>query len=566
MCSTLSELNFILDGLDPVKIERICKTLDEAVTRLQSFQYDFHSDTMHSREEPLHAQSWVLGSLCGLAMLIGNHPQAAKQAFERSSSLALLVGDDQTEKLVGDFIKIALSQSDLSLSFQELNVEAKNEKVFSVFSPAIDNVSSKTTEDGIPPRVYAQALLHRSLMFADGLAINASVIANSTVFVNEVLFQGAEVNKIDDVYLQHIILSLPDVLKNKPKKLTEYLSTRDLKFIHEHVNPAHITFLDNYFDEPEHQHQILYYNQDNLMQSYATHLRCQVDADHRSATVQHLVNQWTSTSEGDFTQHDRHDDVVAAAEDLTKSLSLLLELMEETGSLPTRSALYRFADLFDETSDDPRKVVKDLIPDIKDSDYHTLVEAYHRIVGRPWLYGPLCHELIDVPYQANILLSLLTSRHENSYVFLEDSQPDSWMFTTGIRNSMTKSTLRMTPPASGVEQHLSAVLLSQVSKEDLLETRKQLTTVRAKASEGGVLSKEDLNVAHKLIEACSSGPRKFPDVDITSLVELNEDVKIAARQLLKHCTFIVRKGGALDPMYGEGAITVPGLFTLTIDQ
>lgn len=566
MCSTLSKVNFDLTGLDSASIEQVCKILDQVSTKLQAFQYDFHSKDLRSREEPLHAQSWVLSSLCGLAMLFGNHPQAAKLAFERSSSLALLVGDDQTQKLIGRFMTAALSQPDLSLFFQKLNVNTENDKTFFTFSPAIDNVTSRTTEAGLPPKAYARALLHRSILFADGLAVNASVIANSSVFVNEVLFQGAEVNNVDEVYLQHILLALPDILKDKPNKLTEYLLTRDKKFIREHVNPEHIAFLDRYFDQPEHLHQILYYNQDILMQSYANHLRCQVDAEHRLETVKHLVSQWTSGSEGDASQQDRLDDVQAAAEDLTKSLSQLLELMKGTGSLPTRSALYKFADLFDEASDDPGEVIKELIPGIQDTDCQKLVQACNRIVSRPWLYGPLCHELIDVPYQANLTLSFLTSRQENTYVFLEDSQPGSWNFTTAIRNSMTKATLSMVAQSSGVESNLSAVLLSQLPRDDLLQTRKKLTQVRAKAAKGEILSKEDLDIAQRLLDTCSSGPRKFPDVSITSLVELDDDVKAAARELLKQCIFIVRKGGALDPMYGEGAITIPSLFTLKIDQ
>jgi hypothetical protein len=427
----------------------------------------------------------------------------------------------------------------------------------------MDNVNSKMNRYGVPPQNYMRALLHRSILFADGMVVPPSIIANSTVFVDEVLFQG-EHDSLSELYAHHLYPALPSELRDGPQKLRRFLDTRPKNFIYESVDSDHIEQLDRYFDDPAHAHQILYFEEPVLGCNYGKYIRTAVDPSQREATVKHLVDLWAHIdAQGHWghTDHERSTAATRAAHDLCESLFLLCGMLPEA---IRRSPLYKFADLFDEASD-RESILAFLMPDATEASKTQLLEARDRIIEKPWLYNPFCHELFDAPYRASLTFDYASRANVETVLFLEEDEVPSWKFMASVCHSNAFATNVVTVPVTTDSHNFSSLLMSQMSPTLLHKARKELEKFRAKiASEAPVLE-DDVAGMKAIMAAFESRSLALPEVEIRQLVDLDEEIKDKARQLLTHCVFLVRKGPPLDPMYEEAQISLPGLLAVRHD-
>ena len=120
-----------------------------------------------------HAQSWVLSCLGGLLLLCSGHNQAALRALDIASSTAWIVGDFDTHVLIEKSIPSLIPAGPTASSDTDTGdlVEVGKLSTCVAFISELDNVNAKINRFGIPPGHYTRALLSRSILFADGVAV-----------------------------------------------------------------------------------------------------------------------------------------------------------------------------------------------------------------------------------------------------------------------------------------------------------------------------------------------------------------------------------------------------------
>lgn len=555
----------ILNGY-PSSLEtrkNICRSLNSGLKKLASHHTDLQSAALLRDPPRIHAQAWVVSALAGLAALCGGELETAMRAFEIANGSALVVGSYENSRLIeGVIAAIHRMKHFSSVTPHKGSKRPDGVRRFMAFSPAMDNVNSKMNRSGVPPQYYIRAILHRSILFADGMAVPANIISNSTVFVDEILFQG-EIDQLNETYVQHVFPILPLSLKNSLRKLQDYRDSRRSGYILEPINESHLSRLDNYFNDAAHMHQVTYYDEGKVSLDYGRYSRMQVEPSHRETTVQHLIRLWNHIeARGKWDIEHEDIDRSSAAQDVARDLAhSLFHLSNHLPEAIYRSSLYRFADLFDEASD-RQSFMKDLTDDTSEEAKTELAVARDRIIGIPWLYGPFCHELFDTPYRTTLAFDYALRSDKDTFIFLEEDEVPSWEFASAIQYSSESHTLSLTStPITGNPKY-SSLLLSQVPEATLLKTREDLGPIRAKLFSGSTISGEDVDMMKSLTTTFQSRSSVLPEVDIKELVDLDPPTKEAAKRLLAQCIFLVRKGPPLDPMYEEAQMTLPGLFAL----
>lgn len=565
--------------MSPESSQDICSRLTQSLKELGSHHLKLEEAALLQDPPRPHAQTWVLSALSGLAMLCAGNVEESTRALEISSGVAWLVGNFESHGLIETLLS-ALLQNQHNTPTESIhhynpgpengNGNRNGNARCVAFSPAMDNVNSKMNRFGIPPENYMRALLHRSILFADGMVVAPNIITNSTVFVDEILFQG-ERDQLHEVYIRHVFPVLPATLKEGPRKLQRCRETRAKLYIFESVNEQHILELDRYFDDPANSHQILYYDEPTLSRAYGKYLRAEVDPVHRETTIEHLVQLWDHIEAHGHWDADHEDTTDRSslakevAEDLTDSLFSLSKHLPEA---VFRSPLYKFADLFDEASDRD-SIVQFLTKDTANDAKVKLLKARDRITERPWLYGPFCHELFDAPYRATLTFDYASrAEEEETLIFLEEDEMPSWKFMSSVCRQSNDHDLRTKDfstftIASGRSHKCSSLLLSQMPRATLLKTRNELTSIRSKIFQGTVVSDADVAKIKCVMASFESRSLVLPDVEIREIVvDLDAPIKEAAIKLLTQCVFLVRKGLPLEPMYKEAQVTLPGLLAL----
>ncbi len=540
---------------------QICKELDHHLVDLRTVSKDLETAAFLNEPPQLHAQTWVLSALSGLVMLLAGHPDQARTAFETSSGVAWVVGDYESYGLLENILRVMLRHESRSSEGQGIVREpAIHTKRLLAFRPSMDNVNSKMNRFGVPPQNYMRAILHRSLLFADGMAVPANTISNSTVFVEEVLFQG-ERDQINTTYMRHVFPILPLSLKNSRRKLQSYRDTRREGYIFESIHEGHIAQLDDYFSNPENEDQIIYYDEDSVSMDYGKYLRMLLDPRHRDVTVKHLVQLWDRLdASGTHQDMARSSAAEQAALDLVASLSQLAQFLPEA---IFRSPLYKFADLFDEASD--RASIESFLTTLKVTRKEArdeLLSARDRIIEKPWLYGPFCHELFDSPYTANLVFDYASRTESETLIFLEQEEYPSWEFMSTVCQLTDASTRVATSAASQASHKYSSLLLSQATEETLLNARGDLASLRKKILTNSKLSENDIAQMKSVMTWFESRSLVLPKAQVNQIVNLEPAILEAAKRLLTRCVFIVRKGQPLPPMYVEAQVTFPGLLAL----
>ena len=174
-----------------------CGQMDSILTNLNAQHVTLQSATEVDGNRP-HAQSWVLSCLSGLILLCSDQAQAALRAFDISSTTAWMVGDFETHELIRD--AIPKDTGDL-VGIEKLST-------YIAFISELDNVNAKINRFGIPPEHYVRALLNRSILFTDGLAVPPNILTDSSVFINKILFQN-DPQEYNSQLLQHLFPLLP---------------------------------------------------------------------------------------------------------------------------------------------------------------------------------------------------------------------------------------------------------------------------------------------------------------------------------------------------------------------
>ncbi|OAP65496.1 hypothetical protein AYL99_01468 [Fonsecaea erecta] len=566
-CSAVREtLSHILEdeGLLSLGAKRkFCGTLNEGLKELISHHGRLEEAALLHMPPRHHAQTWVVSALSGLALLCGGKVEEAARALRISSGVAWVVGNYESRHLIEDVLAAILRQRPASTKPRLANTMARQPSAKCVaFSPSLDNVNAKMNRFGVPPENYMRALMHRSILFADGMVVPPNTITNSTVFVDEILFQG-ERNQLDEVYIRHVFPILSASLKDGPRKLQRCRETRAKLYIFEPVNEDHIAQMDDYFDDPANAHQILYYDEPTLSRDYGRYFRAEVDPGHREDTIEHLVQLWNHIEAGGHwdvgDNCDKRSSIAKeAAEDLSNSLHLLSKHLPEA---VFRSPLYKFADLFDEASDRD-SVIQFLTKDTGEDAKVQLLKARDRIVEKPWLYGPFCHEIFDAPYRATMTFDYASRAENETLIFLEDDEVPSWQFMSSVAHAGDSQKTFSTSAVSAGSHKYSALLLSQMPRAALLDLRDELAPIRDKVFKGTELLADDVQKMKSAMRSFENRSLVLPEAEIKDIIHLDPRIKEPAQKLLSQCLFLVRKGHPLEPMYEEAQVTLPGLLAL----
>ncbi|KIW76491.1 hypothetical protein Z517_11237 [Fonsecaea pedrosoi CBS 271.37] len=566
-CSEVWEtLSHILRNGSPSVLEAkqgFCQRLNEGLKELQLHHVELEEAALLQVPPRHHAQTWVVSALSGLAMLCGGKMEEAARALRISSGIAWVVGNYESRHLIEDLLASILHERQASSGSRPTKASAMHRSAKCVaFSPSMDNVNSKMNRFGVPPENYMRALLHRSILFADGMVVPPNTITNSTVFVDEILFQG-ERDQLDEVYIRHVFPMLSAKLKDGPRKLQRCRETRAKLYIFESVSDDHIAQMDDYFDDPANAHQILYYDEPTLSRDYGRYLRTEVDPLHRDQTIEHLVQLWNHIEAGGHWDVD--DDYVErssiakqAAQDLSEALHLLSKHLPEA---VFRSPLYKFADLFDEASDRD-SVIQFLIKDTSEDAKRQLLKARDRITEKPWLYGPFCHEIFDAPYRATITFDYASHADNETLIFLEEDEVPSWQFMASVAHAGDSRKSFSTSAISSGSHKYSSLLLSQMPTAALVDMRDDLAPVREKIFNGEELRADDVQRMKLAMRSFETRSLVLPEVEIEDVIHLDGRIKELAQKLLSQCLFLVRKGLPLEPMYEEAQVTLPGLLAL----
>ncbi|OQV01042.1 SIR2-like domain-containing protein [Cladophialophora immunda] len=559
-------LSYILEDEGPFTLEAkqgFCNRLNEGLKELGLHHAKLEEAALLQVPARHHAQTWVVSALSGLAMLCGGKMEEAARALRISSGVAWVVGNYESRHLIEDVLAAILHQPAASTKPKPANTSGVQQSAKCVaFSPSLDNVNAKMNRFGVPPENYMRALLHRSILFADGMVVPPNTITNSTVFVDEILFQG-ERDQLDEVYMRHVFPILSAKLKDGPRKLQRCRETRAKLYIFEPVNEDHIAQMDDYFDDPANAHQILYYDEPTLSRDYGRYLRAEVDPLHREETIEHLVQLWNHIEAGghwdvDDNYVERSSIAKEAAQDLSDSLHLLSKHLPEA---VFRSPLYKFADLFDEASDRD-SVIQFLTKDTGEKAKLQLLKARDRIVEKPWLYGPFCHEIFDAPYRATLTFDYASRAENETLIFLEDDEVPSWQFMSSVAHVGDSQKSFSTCAISSGSHKYSSLLLSQMPAAALLDLRDELAPVREKIFHGVELSADDVQKMKSAMRSFENRSLVLPEVEIQDIIDVDQRIKGPAKKLLSQCLFLVRKGLPLEPMYEEAQVTLPGLLAL----
>ena len=513
-----------------------------------------------------HAQSWVLSCLGGLILLCCGQNEAAQRALDISSSTAWIVGDFETHVLIRDSIPILIPAGPPGPSDKDTGdlVQAEKPSTYVAFNSELDNVNSKMNRFGIPPGHYTRALLNRSILFTDGLTVSPNILTNSSVFVSEILFPNDR-QEYNNHILQHVYPLLPQSLRGHPEKLQTYIAKRQGNYIREPINEQHIKILDEYFEKAPNSDRVIYYDEERISEKYGTCIRKLVDPTHANLTVEHLVRMWRSVEKDSWwnlSQETREERATVARDSAQRLVEIIHEFVQCLPKAVYRSTLYRFADLFDEASD-PDSYLK-AIPNVTSETASTLESLRKEIINKPWVYGPFCKELFDVPYKTNIVFDLASRSESGTFVFLEPDALSSWELMAALSNDDTRPVYFKTLGDfdDDVNAQCSSLLLSQAAESVIVENRKRLAPIREKLASGSDLSKQDKMLVGSVMGKFTQSSLQLETSKAEKLAILTDEQRTCAKTLLNQCTFLVRSGKPLDRMYQESKLSVPGVVSL----
>lgn len=511
-----------------------------------------------STDQP-HAQSWVISALYGLLLFCGKQQQAAGEALSFAQNAAYLVGDLQPYFMIEDLMgKLGITRNSSQLPVPEHD----DTSPVIAFIPSLDNVSAKANLYGVPPALFLRALLHRAILFADKIAIPSNVLANSSVFLNEVLFGGRD--EANEFYLSFLHAVAPRPESYEQHILTDYRRkvTRRGHYILEKVSESQLEKLDTYFESFGVGNRFMFYSIASIADNYNKYLLRAV-SERKTFTRTYLMNHWKNAANREYSSVsgvESPDDEELAAEMADTIIHVVELFMQNLKDPVDRSKLYTLAGLKTAVVDDQEAILKYLKDGTDSRITDSLASGRQKILERPWISGPLCHELFDVPYRCNLLLHLTEhSTSASSIMFLEEYEMSSWTLMAGLLENTQAFQINGDAVSLG---QVSALLLGQASERDLSFSRDALAPVRGKLANNEPLDVETRELIAKELARFKMSSVDVEDKPINEIAALSDQSRELMQGFLRHCVFLVRKGEALDRMYEEPQFTLPGALRL----
>ena len=262
-------------------------------------------------------------------------------------------------------------------------------------------------------------------------------------------------------------------------------------------------------------------------------------------------------------QKIREDRATVARDCARQLVEIVRQFLQCLPKMVFRSTLYRFADLFDEASD-PEPYIKAL-PGVTPETASALMSSREKIIGEPWVYGPFCKELFDIPYKTNLVFDLASRSESGTFVFLEQEALSSWEFVAALSNDDAQPVCFNTCgnfDDDVVNAKCSSLLLSQAADSVIVENRKRLAPIREKLASGTDLSEQDKMLVRSVMGKFTQSALQIETSKAEKLATLTDEQRTCAKTLLNQCTFLVRSGQPLDRMYQESKLSVPGVVSL----
>ncbi|KAM0715007.1 hypothetical protein Q7P37_009472 [Cladosporium fusiforme] len=515
-----------------------------------------------------HAQDWVLSALYGVLLYCGEQQRAAKELLSYARNAAYLVGDLQSHQMIGGLIaSLPFSAQDSPASSSTPSPTKMQHTIDGpvlAFLPSLDNVSAKANQNGVPPGIFVRALMHRAMLFADRIAVNSNVFTNSAVFINEILFGGRE--ELNEFYLDFI---QPVIVSDNPSETSPILemhraSNSRLDYISENMSEAHMAQLDSYYLADRADSRFLFNRMTDLADNYIRWVRRAATSE-RLMTRNHLMEHWKSLDIYTHSPSARFLEVdEELATDMIDTVLKVVDLFTEHLNGPlTRSKLYSVAGLFVTIADDNEAIRKQMTDDTDKASIETLISGRQKLLERPWLSGPICHELFDVPYRYNPMFQqLISGESSTSIVFLEPHEVSSMVFMANLARQDVQLEIydgAVTAESCG---QASAILLAQASEDDITVCRRGLAPIRQRISEDTILDAETMQILVEQLGAFKREAADAEDSEIAMLATLDETARRNLLGFLEHCTFVLRKGEPLDRMYEQPEMTLPGVLKL----
>ncbi|KAF2469749.1 uncharacterized protein BDR25DRAFT_356007 [Lindgomyces ingoldianus] len=514
-----------------------------------------------------HAQSWVISALYGLLLFCGGQERAASEALSFAQNTAYLVGDlqasDMTKSLL-EKLNLRKAPSEYQLPKSKLEDTQRTSSVVA-FIPSLDNVSAKANQYGVPPALFLRGLLHRAILFADSIAIPPNVLTNSSVFINELLFSSKD--HLNTFYLNflHPVIPLSEGPGNEKTILSKYRTTVASNYISEKIAESQIQALDAHFESIGIDNSCIFYSSEEITGNYYKYLRRAV-LERQDSTKAYLLDRWRSLRSSRLdvfsdTIKTQDEDLAAAMVDtIIGTVNLFVQNLKDQ---LTRSKLYNLAGLFATVVDHHEAIDKPLKDEIEPEIRNQLISGRMKILHRPWVSGPLCHELFDVPYRGNLPIHLIMkSSSPRSLIFLDEDEISSWRFIASLLDDSKSLRLNDSAVSIGSSAQISALLLGQASEQDLCVTRDALAQVRRKLATQEQLDRQTKDAIAREMRVFATASVDVEDEPIITIPSLDQKTREVLQQFLGQCVFLVRKSEAVDRMYEEPQFTLPGMLAL----
>lgn len=335
-------------------------------------------------------------------------------------------------------------------------------------------------------------------------------------------------------------------------------------YISENVSEELMTGLDDYFIETGTETRFLPLRETETAGKYTLWLNRAV-SELRPLTKDHLMKFWRRVEARSALRSQKIANLdEALATDMVETILNAIEMFTASlNGILTRSKLYHYAGLQATLKEDHEAIEQELKPDTSAEILAKLRAHRAKLLERPWLSGPFCHELFDVPYRCNLLWQLTTaSAGRASLVFIEKEEEASLKFMTALASTSNPLAIRDDAMFIGASGKMSALLLGQASPQDIMEYRDAFASIRESLAANTSIGEDALARFNGQLRSFKKATADVESSPITELLELSQETRRELCEFLVGCVFLVRKGEPLDRMYDEPDLTLPGVLRL----
>jgi hypothetical protein len=324
-----------------------------------------HLDRMQKLNTHLpHAQSWVVSGLYGLLLYISGQSRAAFEALSFAQNATYLVGDMESYEATRNLIQ-RLNLKSFLLEHESPTAErGDNDLPPSVitFIPTLDNVSAKANQYGVPPELFLRALLHRTILFTDNVAIPPNVMTNSSVFVNQLLFRDTDIPNTFYLDFMHPVMAR-NASTDEDKAILFSHRLKNLKsgYITEEIAQSQIQVLDTYFESVGINNRYIFFSLADVAGNYTVYILRAV-SERQEVTKSHLMDIWKHLRSRrlEISEEIEARDTQLATDMIETIINVVQLFMQNLIQLVDRSKLYNLSGLFVSVMNDDDAINKHL--------------------------------------------------------------------------------------------------------------------------------------------------------------------------------------------------------------